>query len=78
MSIHKIDSKGIVKFDFVISCFSFRGLISTLHVMLCARSNIFYYRYGELISINPSPKHQTIVKHILKYLRRMRDYVLVF
>ena len=27
---------------------------------------------------NPGKEHWTVVKHILKYIRRMRDYMLVY
>ena len=52
---------------------------SLIYVMLCTRLDICY-----LVGIvsrylsNPSREHWTIVKHILKYLRRTRDYMLVY
>ena len=51
---------------------------SHMYAMLCTRSNIFFVvgmvsRYQS----NLGPDHQIVVKHILKYLRRTRDYVLV-
>ena len=50
---------------------------SLMYVMLCTRPNICYLigivnRYQS----NPSMEHWTIVKHILKYLRRMRDFIM--
>ena len=51
---------------------------SLMYLMLCTSLDIFFAmgmvsRYQS----NPGPKHWTTVKHILKYLRRMRDYVFV-
>ena len=50
---------------------------SLMYVMLCTRPNICYSigivnRY----QFNPSREHWTTVKHILKYLRRMRDFIM--
>ncbi|XP_050255054.1 secreted RxLR effector protein 161-like [Quercus robur] len=52
---------------------------SLMYAMLCTRPDICYSvgivsRYQP----NPGPKHWEAVKHILKYLRRMRDYMLVY
>ena len=52
---------------------------SLMYVMLCTRPNICYLvgivsRYRS----NPGREHWTVVKHILKYLRRTRDYMLVY
>ena len=52
---------------------------SLMYVMFCTRPDICYLvgmvsRYQS----NPGPKHQQAVKHILKYLRRTRDYTLVY
>ena len=52
---------------------------SLMYVMLCTRPNLCYSvgmmsRYQS----NPSRKHWTTVKHILKYLRRTCDYMLVY
>ena len=52
---------------------------SLMYVMLCTRPDICYSigmvsRYQS----NPEPKHWQAVKHILKYLWRMRDYMLVY
>ena len=51
---------------------------SLMYLMLCTSLDIFFAmgmvsRYQS----NPGPKHWTTVKHILKYLKRMRDYVFV-
>ena len=50
-----------------------------MYGMLCTRPDICYSvgivsRYRS----NPGREHWTAVKHILKYLRRMRDYMLVY
>ena len=52
---------------------------SLMYVMLCTRLDI-YYSVGMIgqYQSNPGPKHWQAVKHILKYLRRMRDYMLVY
>ena len=52
---------------------------SLMYAMLCTRPNICYSvgmvsRYQS----NPGPKHWQAVKHILKYLRRTRDYMLIY
>ena len=52
---------------------------SLMYVMLCTRPDICYSvgmvsRYQS----NLGPKHWQAVKHILKYLQRMRDYMLVY
>ena len=52
---------------------------SLMYAMLCTRPNICYLvdmvnRYQS----NPRPKHWQAVKHILKYLQRMRNYMLVY
>ena len=52
---------------------------SLMYVMLCSRPEICYSvgivsRYQS----NPGREHWTAVKHILKYLRRTRDYLLVY
>ena len=50
---------------------------SLMYVMLCTRPDICYSigivsRYQS----NPGREHWTVVKHILKYLRRTKDYML--
>ena len=52
---------------------------SLMYMMLCTRPYICYSvgivsRYQS----NPGSEHWTVVKHILKYLRRTRDYILVY
>ena len=52
---------------------------SLIYVMLSTRPYICYSvgivsRYQS----NPGREHWTVVKHILKYLRRTRDYMLVY
>ncbi|KAL6340598.1 hypothetical protein AAG906_010506 [Vitis piasezkii] len=49
-----------------------------MYAMLCTRPDIFFEvgmvsRY----QFNPSSEHWITIKHILKYFRRTRDYVLV-
>ncbi|XP_065627553.1 secreted RxLR effector protein 161-like [Quercus suber] len=50
-----------------------------MYAMLCPRPDICYSigmvsRY----QTNSGPKHWQVVKQILKYLRRMRDYMLIY
>ena len=52
---------------------------SLMYAMLCTRPDICYVvgivsRYQS----NPRPNHWVAVKHILKYLKRTRDYMLVY
>ena len=52
---------------------------SLMYAMLCTKPDICYLvgmvsRYQS----NPGPKHWHAVKHILKYLRRIRNYMLVY
>ena len=54
-------------------------IVGTLmYAMLCTRPNICF-EVGMVSSyqFNLSRKHWIVVKHILKYLRRTRDYVIV-
>ena len=52
---------------------------SFMYAMLCTRLDICY-----LVGIvsqyqsNPGPKHWQVVKYILKYLQRTRNYMLVY
>ena len=47
--------------------------------MLCTRPDICYaVGVVSRFQPNPSPEHWVAVKHILKYLRRTRDYMLVY
>ena len=50
---------------------------SLMYAMLCTRPDI-YYSIGMVsrYQSNSGPKHWQAVKHILKYLRRMKDYML--
>ena len=52
---------------------------SLMYTMLCTRPDI-YYSIGivDWYQSNPGPKHWEAVKHILQYLRRTRDYMLVY
>ena len=54
-------------------------LVGTLmYVMLCTKPNIcFEVGMVSRYQFNPSLEHWTVVKHILKYLRRIKDYVLM-
>ena len=51
---------------------------SLLYTMLCTRLDIcFEVGMVSRYQSNLGPKHRTVVKFILKYLRRTKDYVLV-
>ena len=51
---------------------------SLMYAMLCTRPDIcFAVGMVSVYQSNPGLEHWTIVKHILKYLRRTRDYVIV-
>ena len=55
------------------------AVASHMYVMLCTRPYICYLvgivsRYQS----NPGTEHWIALKHILKYLRRTRDYILVY
>ena len=52
---------------------------SLMYTMLCTRPDI-YYSVGIVsrYQSNPGPKHQEAIKHILKYLRRTIDCMLVY
>ena len=52
---------------------------SLMHVMLSTRPDIcFVVGMVSRYQSNLGLEHWTSIKHIIKYLRRMRDYVLVF
>ena len=52
---------------------------SLMYAMLCTRPDICYsVGIVSQYQSNPGPIHWEVVKHILKYLRRMRDYMLVY
>ena len=52
---------------------------SLIYALLCTTPDI-YYSVGIVSQYqsNPEPKHWEAIKHILKYLRRTRDYMLVY
>ena len=52
---------------------------SLIYALLCTTLDI-YYSIGIVsrYQSNPEPKHWEAIKHILKYLRRTRDYMLVY
>ena len=52
---------------------------SLMYAMLCTRSDI-YFAVGMVsrYQSEPGEEHWIAVKHILKYLRRTRDYMLVY
>ena len=52
---------------------------SLMYAMLCTRPDI-YYAVGVVswYQSDPGEEHWIAVKHILKYLRRTRDYMLVY
>ena len=52
---------------------------SLMYAILCTRPDINYLvgMVSRYLS-NPGPKHWQVVKHILKYLQRTRDYMLVY
>ena len=50
-----------------------------MYAMLCTRLDIYStVRVVSRFQSNLSPKHWIAVKHVLKYLRRTRDYILVY
>ena len=52
---------------------------SLIYAMLCTRPDICYaVGMVSRFQSNPGPDHWTAVKNILKYLRRTRNYMLVF
>ena len=52
---------------------------SLMYAMLCTRPDICYsIGIVSQYQSNPRPKHWQVVEYILKYLRRMRDYMLVY
>ena len=52
---------------------------SLMYVMLCTRPDICYaVGVVSQYQSDPGVEHWTAVKHILKYLKRMRDYMLVY
>ena len=67
----EVNMMGQIPYAFVV------GIL--MYVMLCTRPNI-YYSVGMVSQYqsNPGTKHWQAVKHILKYLQRTRDYMLVY
>ena len=52
---------------------------SLMYVMLCTRPDIcFVVGMVSRYQSDPGEEHWTAVKHIFKYLRRTRDYMLVY
>ena len=52
---------------------------SLMYSMLCTRPDIcFAVGMVSRYQSNPGPEHWTAVKHILKYLRRIKDYILMY
>ncbi|KAH9779716.1 hypothetical protein KPL71_007813 [Citrus sinensis] len=52
---------------------------SLMYVMLCTRPDIcFAVGMVNRYQSNPGPKHWTAVKHIMKYLKRTKNYMLVY
>ena len=52
---------------------------SLMYAMLCTRPDIcFAVGMVSIYQLDPSEEHWIEVKHIFKYLRRTRDYMLVF
>ena len=52
---------------------------SLMYAMLCTRPDIcFDVGMVSRYQSNPGPEHWTAIKHILKYLRRTKDYILMY
>ena len=52
---------------------------SLMYAILCTRPDIcFTIGMVSRYQSNPGPEHWTTVKHILKYLRRTKDYMLMY
>ena len=52
---------------------------SLMYAMLCTKPDIcFVIGMVSRYQSEPGEEHWIAVKHILKYLRRMRDYILVY
>ena len=52
---------------------------SHMYTMLCTRPHIcFAVGMVKRYQSNPCPEHWIIVKHILKYFRRIKDYMLMY
>ena len=53
------------------------ALQSLMYTLLCTRLDIYFVVRVTRFQSNPRLEHWVAVKHILKFLRRIRDYVLV-
>ena len=52
---------------------------SLMYAMLCTRPDIcFVVGMVNRYQSNPGKEHWTAIKHIIKYLKRTRDYMLVY
>ena len=52
---------------------------SLVYVMLCTRPGICYAMgIVSQYQSDPGEEHWIVVNHILKYLRRIRDYMVIF
>ena len=52
---------------------------SLMYAMLCTRPDIWFaVRVMSRCQSNPGMKHWTTINHVLKYLQRTRDYMLVY
>ena len=52
---------------------------SLMYAMLCTRLDIcFIVGMVSRYQSNPGPEHWIVVKHIHKYLRRTKDYMLIY
>ena len=51
---------------------------SLMYVILCSRPDICSVGIVNRYQSNPGREHWTTMKHILKYLRRTKDYMLVY
>ncbi|KAH9670955.1 hypothetical protein KPL70_017162 [Citrus sinensis] len=52
---------------------------SLMYAMLCTRPDIYFaVRMVSRYQSSPGPEHWTEVKHIMKYLKRIKNYILVY
>ena len=50
-----------------------------MYAMLCTRLDTYFAtRMVSIYQSNPDPKHWTAVKYIFKYLKRIKDYMLMY
>ena len=72
-------SKTHAKIERMREIFYASALGSLIYAMLCTRPNICFVVYMvSRYQSNPGKKHWIAVKHIFKYLRRTRDYMMVY